>query len=684
MARLKTKLQSFVFLYVVAPMLVVLLYFLINLYQRKIEAYQAGLVTFRDGVGRTLSLEINQTERSVSSFAALPQVAKVLGGALAARQRLTTSQLTVSDFFKMIETGQGIVSNRTIGVSPQQMVNNPATERFLVLQEEHPEMVDFVLTDNLGDTLAASNPDAERNFVTDPWWRTAFTDRRAAVFYEPKVDDDGRFGMFSAIWDNSSGELLPLGALRVTIDLDALMDRIGQQAMPTNLAVMTMNPSKWMHVAGDPWLVSETAKAIFGEINTRFMRTGWFAGTHFSSIALDERFRINNEDQMLLVALRRDPLTPSHILHELALAVVLSLVALGVISGLAWLAALRLVNTNEAMVDAGIWLLHRVRGEEKVPQAQVAHVEKSPLGREIHSWEMAFRRSIAQDVEAHTFESRRDLELAHDFQMAYLNRPYPKVPSVPVPGRLSLRFHHRYKPALALGGDFFDLAPLSQESAGLFIADVMGHGTRSALITSILRTLLTDHKAQGRNARNFMRELNRSFCGLIKQVRMDYPLFASAYYFVADTTARAATFCTAGHPAPFHIRGATNTIERLRVAEPHGAALGIHPDEEYSGGSCRLIPGDIFIFFTDGAYECFNPKGEEFGMAGIEAALRRLMHQGVANIVNGLMDVIDDFTAASTLRDDVCIVGIEVQEESSAVEKGRTGRIQLPENLPGA
>ena len=684
MARLKTKLQSFVFLYVIAPLLVVLLYFLINLYRQKIDEYQGDLATFRDGMTRVLSLEMNQTERTVSSFAALPQVSKVLGGALAARQRLTTSQLTVADFFRMIETGQGMITNRTVGVSPQLMVNNPATERFQILLEEHPEMVDFVLTDSLGDTLAASTPDAQRNHGSSSWWRTAFSDRRATVFYEPRVDDDGRFGMFTAIWDNSTGELLPLGALRVTIDLDALMTRIGEQPVPAGHAVMAMNPSKWLNAVGDPAVASESASAIFGEINTRFLRTGWFGNTHFSARQLDPRFRLDEQDQMLLVALRRDPLTPSNILHSVVFAVVVSLLALAVISGLAWLAARRLVNTNEALLDAGAWLLRRVRGESAVPAASIAHLERTNLGREIQEWEMAFRRSVTEDVQAHAFESLRDLDLAHDFQMAYLNRPYPKVPAVPVPGRLSLRFHHRYKPALALGGDFFDLAPLSQESAGLFIADVMGHGTRSALITSILRTLLTDHKAQGRNARNFLRELNRSFCGLIKQVRMDYPLFASAYYFVADTTARAATFSTAGHPAPFLLRGATNTVDRLRVAEPHGAALGIHPDEEYSGGSCRLFPGDVFIFFTDGAYECFNPKGDEFGMAGIESALRRLMHQGVTNIVNGLMDAVDDFTAAATLRDDVCIVGIEVLEESSATEKGRTGRIQLPENLPGA
>lgn len=57
------------FLYVIAPLLVVLLYFLINLYRQKIDEYQGELATFRDSVTNIVTLELNQAERTVSSFA---------------------------------------------------------------------------------------------------------------------------------------------------------------------------------------------------------------------------------------------------------------------------------------------------------------------------------------------------------------------------------------------------------------------------------------------------------------------------------------------------------------------------------------------------------------------------------------------------------------------------------------
>jgi serine phosphatase RsbU (regulator of sigma subunit) len=254
---------------------------------------------------------------------------------------------------------------------------------------------------------------------------------------------------------------------------------------------------------------------------------------------------------------------------------------------------------------------------------------------------------------------QRDLELAKDFQMAMLERPYPRVPEIHVEGRLRLDFHHRYEPASALGGDFFDIVTLGPDCAGILVADVMGHGTRSALITSILRTLLGDLVQQGRNAPHFLNEINKQFCGLLKSV--PNPIFASAYYFVADTTARVATYSSAGHPPPFHMRRSLGRITRLKLPPPHGTALGVIPDESYPGGHCRLMPEDVFIFYTDGVYEAHNAKGEEFGVERMGKVLRKLMYKpSCREIVDGLLASVKDFVGEEPVADDICIVAVEV------------------------
>jgi len=285
------------------------------------------------------------------------------------------------------------------------------------------------------------------------------------------------------------------------------------------------------------------------------------------------------------------------------------------------------------------------------------------MREKLDKWLEGLQEDARLAGQAISYEMQSDLELAKDFQLAYLNRPYPKVPEVHYEGRLRLKFHHNYKPALALGGDFFDFIPLGTDTVGVFVADVMGHGARSALITAILRTLLRDLSGQGRNARHYITEVNRQFCETLRS--FPHPLFASAFYFVGDTTSRMATYCTAGHPAPFHMKRSVGRITRLDSPAPHGAALGIIPDETFTGGHARLLAGDVFLFFTDGVYEASDVNGQEFGLARMEKVLRQNMYKGVETIVNSVTEAVTQFCGNEPVHDDICVVGVEV---TTAVE----------------
>jgi serine phosphatase RsbU (regulator of sigma subunit) len=321
------------------------------------------------------------------------------------------------------------------------------------------------------------------------------------------------------------------------------------------------------------------------------------------------------------------------------------------------------------LMEAGDWILRTALGRPTQlhsahsPNASRLAPESTPIQKELQQWLHCLLEDLQKEYTAHTHEMQRDLNLAREFQQAYMDRPYPKVPAVHMEGRLRLDFYHRYEPALALGGDFYNIMTLGPDAAGIFVSDVMGHGTRSALITAIIRTLIDDLEPLGRNARHFLTEMNRQFCQLMKSA--PNPLFASAFYLVADTTARVATYSSAGHPAPFHIRRSVGRVTRLEVPMPRGAALGMIPDEKYTGGYCRLIDGDVFLFFTDGVYEAHNIHGEEFGIARMEDVLRRLMYRSGKEIVDGLMDAIATFVSYEPIMDDICIVAVEVTTKSA-------------------
>jgi serine phosphatase RsbU (regulator of sigma subunit) len=255
-------------------------------------------------------------------------------------------------------------------------------------------------------------------------------------------------------------------------------------------------------------------------------------------------------------------------------------------------------------------------------------------------------------------EWREDAALAGEFQRAFFGRDYPLVPAVHVQGRLRLSFAHSYQPALAVGGDFFSIESVGPDAAGIFVADVMGHGTRSALITAILRTLLNELQPQGRHAAHFLRQINQRFCSMLRG--LPFTFFASACYVVADTTGRVATYSTAGHPPPFFLHRHLGRVSQLDVPRPHGAALGVLPEDEYGGGTVRLQDGDGFVFFTDGVYEAMNSAGEEFGLARLVAVLQANVYQTGPALLASIRAAVSEFVGTAPLHDDICLVSVDV------------------------
>ncbi len=323
------------------------------------------------------------------------------------------------------------------------------------------------------------------------------------------------------------------------------------------------------------------------------------------------------------------------------------------------------LGSFEEVMAAGRWALRRLLGRNLGEGELAIEFDDSevPAVAELEAWERQAIKQADRYTADQRAELQQDLELAMEFQQAFLNRPYPKVPAVHAQGRLRLAFSHRYKPALALGGDFFDILTYGPDCAGVLIADVMGHGTRSALITAVIRTMIRDLASQGRNAPHFVSGLNRSMIDLLRV--LPHPIFASAFYFVADTTGRVATFSSAGHPAPFHLRRSVGRIGRLRVEEEQGAALGLLEGEEYPGGTCRLLAGDLFLFFTDGVYEAMNHHGEEFGMARMEQVIQRVLYRPGQVVIDSILKEVESFLGTEPLPDDICMVAVEVTTEEA-------------------
>jgi sigma-B regulation protein RsbU (phosphoserine phosphatase) len=252
-----------------------------------------------------------------------------------------------------------------------------------------------------------------------------------------------------------------------------------------------------------------------------------------------------------------------------------------------------------------------------------------------------------------------DLRMATELQQALMPNVYPSFPASSSQGPTRLRFYHRYLAASMLGGDFFHIARLSDDAAGICICDVMGHGVRAALITAMLRALIETHAVDAADPSRFLTELNREFTRILKQTGT--LVFATVLYCVINIRERDARFAQAGHPAPLHVRRTTGEVGAVAFCEgSSGPAMGLIPNAQFKTSEAKLSPGDFLLFFTDGIIEVEDNKDRDFGIEGLRQSIRSNVHQPTQSLLDAIISDVYNFAGSKVLTDDACLVVAEL------------------------
>lgn len=251
-----------------------------------------------------------------------------------------------------------------------------------------------------------------------------------------------------------------------------------------------------------------------------------------------------------------------------------------------------------------------------------------------------------------------DINLAREIQQALLPLHF-RAFAAPGAG-CALGFAHHYESSSALGGDFFDIWELSSHEVGVFVCDVMGHGVRSALVTAVLRGLLEELRGVASEPGRFLSEVNRSLVAILQHTRT--PLFATAFYLVADVSSGQWRYANAGHPRPFWLRGARGEAGLLPQSDEHiGPALGVFSDATYLTASCAFEARDRLLLATDGLIEAANAAGEEYGEERLLDWARAHLDATPSHFFQTLLDDARSFSGQSRFEDDVCLVDVEVR-----------------------
>jgi sigma-B regulation protein RsbU (phosphoserine phosphatase) len=275
----------------------------------------------------------------------------------------------------------------------------------------------------------------------------------------------------------------------------------------------------------------------------------------------------------------------------------------------------------------------------------------------------------AEELRERNRQMEADFTMAREIQQVFLPQKYPTFPHSASPEQSALRFHYRYLPAAAVGGDFFNIFAISDSIAAVFICDVMGHGMRAALVTAILRGLVEELLPLAMDPGKFLAEINRSLHAILE--RTDQPTLATAFYMIADVEESELRFASAGHPSPIRVRRDAGLAEPLKTYDPrHGPALGLFEKSTYPVGRCPIAVNDLILLFTDGLYEVAGPADEEFGEERLLAAVRKRVQSPADQLFAQVLNTVQTFTSKQEFDDDVCLVALEAARLGHPNEAG--------------
>lgn len=266
----------------------------------------------------------------------------------------------------------------------------------------------------------------------------------------------------------------------------------------------------------------------------------------------------------------------------------------------------------------------------------------------------------AEKLRERNAEMEDDLRMACEVQLTALPREYLCFPRSAAPDKAALTFSHLYRPSGIVGGDFFDIVPISDTKVGVLIADVTGHGIRAALIVATIRGLIEHLSPAASDPAEFFTQLNRAYASVFTQT-IDMML-ATALYLVIDTRNGQTLCCSAGHPSPFRLRRSKGAVEPLSFSkEIQGPGFGLYPTHTFRNLKFRVEPRDILLLYTDGLSDAMNPQRQFYDVTRMGECLAENITHPPEELLKEIMSDARKFSARDDFEDDLCLLALEVQ-----------------------
>src|SRR5271167_3787906 len=236
----------------------------------------------------------------------------------------------------------------------------------------------------------------------------------------------------------------------------------------------------------------------------------------------------------------------------------------------------------------------------------------------------------------------QELQRASEIQQSLLPKEIPQLPGIAIATA--------WRPARAVGGDYFDVLRLNSNRLAICIADVSGKGVPAALLMANVQASLRASVRDLDSPARVCSIINGMLCASIAGDK-----FVTFFCGVLDAVSRSFRYCNAGHPYPILVSSGA-----VRKLDQGGGVLGVFPAWTYQDSSVDLGSGDRLLLFTDGITEAEGPDREEFGTEKVAAFAKAHAANSAAKINQQLLAQVTEFCGAH-FQDDATLLVLAVK-----------------------
>jgi len=248
--------------------------------------------------------------------------------------------------------------------------------------------------------------------------------------------------------------------------------------------------------------------------------------------------------------------------------------------------------------------------------------------------------------EAEKQRIERDLDLARRIQQSLLPKCIPVLKGLDICGQMI--------PAMQVGGDYFDLIPVSDTKIYVVVGDVSGKGLSASLYMTKLQTMMQIACIDNRSPREILIEINKKL-----YTSMEKDWFITMTLALFDVEKNTVKVCRAGH-AP--ILAALNGSVEIYKTQGIGVGLekGVIFDKTLVEEEIPLSSGKIFAFYSDGITEAMDEKEDFFGEENLVELLKNKTSFRSSELVDTIWESLKQFRGRAEQNDDMTVVLVKV------------------------